>query len=303
MFKIGMQTCMSKGYTVDDSYRLIKECGFDAADANIDFLQTYDANRFPIIGSPGYTTEQEYLEAVQPFKDAAKKYDLENYQAHAPFPTYVPDETGEVNQHLLEVMKNAIMCCDYIDCRNLVIHPFYLQYEHRLSPAEKRKRNIEGYSHLISTAKKYGITICLENMTIRHRGKKYEGVCCTAAETIDYIDTLNTIAGERVFALCYDTGHALQVSRDHRVELEALGSRIECFHVHDNNGITDQHLAPYMGICDWDSFIEGLRAIRFDKTLCFETSAIGKVIDPELCPDLMQFIAKTGKRFAQRAAE
>lgn len=303
MFKIGIQTRMGKGYSVDDSYRLIKECGFDAADAGIDFLQKYDANRFPIIGSPGYTTEKDYLDAVRPFKDAAKKYGLDNYQAHAPFPTYVPDETGEVNRYLLDIMKQAVMCCDSIDCRRLVIHPFYLQYEHRLSPQEKREKNIEGYAQLIPQAKKYGVTICLENMTIRYRGKKYEGVCATAAEAIDYIDTLNSMAGEKCFAFCYDTGHALQISRDPKVEIEALGERIECFHVHDNNGLTDQHLAPYMGILDWDSFVEGLRAIHFDKTLCFESASIWNVVDPVLCPDLMKFVAKTGRRFAQRVSE
>ncbi len=303
MFRIGIQTHTGGALGIDETYRLIRECGFDAVDAGLDFLQKYDGQRWPLLGQPGYTTEREYLEAVRPFKEAAKKYGLENYQSHAPFPTYVPDESGEVNAYLLEIMKKAIMCCDAIDCRRIVIHPFYLQYEHRLDAKTKWEKNIEGYSQLIPQAKKYGVTICLENMTIRNRGKKYEGVCATAAEANGYIDTLNGIAGAKCFAFCYDTGHALQISRDPREELPAMGERIECFHVHDNSGLTDQHLAPYMGVLDWDSFIDGLRAIRFNKTLCFETGAIWRVVARALCPDLMKFIARTGRRFAQRVAE
>ena len=83
--------------------------------------------------------------------------------------------------------------------------------------------------------------------------------------------------------------------------ITALGDRITAFHVHDNNGVTDQHLAPYMGILDWDDFVDALRAIRYDGTMCFETSNIWKAYDHELCPDVMRLIAKTGRMFAERA--
>ena len=80
-----------------------------------------------------------------------------------------------------------------------------------------------------------------------------------------------------------------------------LGDRIEVFHVHDNDGSRDQHLAPYMGVLNWDNFVAGLAAIGFDKTLSFETFNIWNVVDNELCPDLMKFIARTGRVFASRA--
>ena len=80
-----------------------------------------------------------------------------------------------------------------------------------------------------------------------------------------------------------------------------LGDRIECFHIHDNNGMGDQHLAPYMGVLDWNRFIEGLRAIHFSKPLSFETFNVWNVVDNEVAPELMKFIAKTGRMFARRA--
>ena len=82
-----------------------------------------------------------------------------------------------------------------------------------------------------------------------------------------------------------------------------LGDRIECFHVHDNNGVEDQHMPPYTGKLDWDRFVEGLKAIGFNKTLSFETYNILTYIDPALAPSILRFIADCGRRFAQRAAE
>jgi sugar phosphate isomerase/epimerase len=56
-----------------------------------------------------------------------------------------------------------------------------------------------------------------------------------------------------------------------------------------------------MGVLNWDNFVAGLAAIGFDKTLSFETFNIWNVVDNELCPDLMKFIARTGRVFASRA--
>lgn len=82
-----------------------------------------------------------------------------------------------------------------------------------------------------------------------------------------------------------------------------LGDRIECFHVHDNDGEVDLHMPPYTGKLDWNRFVEGLKAIGFDKTLSFETFNILNFIDPKLVPSILRFIADCGHRFAERAAE
>ncbi|MBQ6550890.1 MAG: hypothetical protein IJL78_05740, partial [Lachnospiraceae bacterium] len=59
--------------------------------------------------------------------------------------------------------------------------------------------------------------------------------------------------------------------------------------------------APYSGRLDWDSFIEGLRDIGFDRTLSFETFAACSKVDPELIPETLRFISACGRMFARRA--
>ena len=58
-----------------------------------------------------------------------------------------------------------------------------------------------------------------------------------------------------------------------------------------------------MGVLDWNRFVEGLRAIRYDKTPSFETFNFWNTIDKELCPEHMRLIAQAGRMFARRAAE
>ena len=114
-------------------------------------------------------------------------------------------------------------------------------------------------------------------------------------------DELNALAGERRFGFCLDTGHALLTAQDIQQVMLHLGDRIECFHVHDNNGIEDQHIAPYMGILDWDRFVEGLRSTGYQGALCFETHGAIKVFHPELAPEVLRLIARTGRMFVQKA--
>lgn len=286
-------------YNIDGAYRLIAESGFDAVDANIDHLVSGADIRNKRI--PGHLTGDNIdMELLRPWKDAALKYGLDNYQAHAPFPSYLTDE-AEYNDVIIKMLRNTIRGCDYIGCRNLVIHPFYNSYANRVDPQIEWEVNIERYSTLIPVAKEYGVTVCLENVFTMYRNKAMAAICSNPDDACRYIDTLNDIAGEKCFGFCLDTGHLLLVGGDIKNTIVKLGDRIAAFHVHDNNGITDQHLAPYMGVQDWDAFIDGLRAIRFDKTLSFETFNIWNVVDKELCPSMLKFIAETGRMFAKRA--
>jgi len=301
---IGVQTGgIKEHFGIDETYRLVKECGFDAVDVNLDNMLGGDKIR-KMEHSPVFDAEvEEMLSYFKPWKDAAEKYGVDNYQAHAPFPSYIPEPSNGYNDYMLEVMKKTIIGCAYIGCRRLVIHPFFLGYAEQMDPQEEWDLNIRSYAALIPTAKEHGVTICLENMFSGFRGKRYEAACSDIDTACRYIDTLNEMAGERVFAFCLDTGHLFLLGKDIKKAMVQLGGRIECFHVHDNNGVEDQHMPPYTGKMDWNRFVEGLRAIGFDKTMCFETYYIWTYIDPKAGCSFLRYIADCGRRFAELAAE
>ena len=301
MTMIGVQTGgLTQLYGVDGAYKAIKEAGFQAADANLDeMLISQDVRkkqRSPVFEAEG----EELLRYFRPFKDAAEKYGVCNYQAHAPFPSWLAGE-DEYNEYLMRVLEKTLAGCAYIGCSRLVIHPFFGVYDKALTPEEEWALNMDRYARLIPAAKKYGVRILLENMFTRRRSKVY-AACCSDFETAcRYVDELNKLAGEELFGFCLDTGHALLVSKDIRDVMAMLGSRVQAFHIHDNNGADDQHVAPYMGVLDWDRFMEGLRATGYQGALCFETHGAINAFHPELAPEVLRLIARTGRLFAEKA--
>ena len=300
--KIGVQTGgIQEHIGIDACYRMIREAGFDAVDVNLDHLLPPAEIGEKKRGAAFEGSDEEILAHFRPWKEAAEKYGLENYQAHAPFPGYIVDPTGEYNAYLMHVLEKTIMGCASIGCRRLIIHPFFLGYSDQVDDATEWETNIARYAALIPAAKRYGVTICLENMFKRYRGKLYAACCSDIDTACRYVDTLNEMAGEKVFGFCLDTGHLLLTSQEIKAAMIKLGGRIEAFHVHDNNGTQDQHLAPYMGLFDWKRFEEGLREIGYNKTLSFETFNAMNVVDRELWPQMLKFIEQAGRMFARRA--
>ena len=304
MAMIGVQTGGLTGlYGIDGAYRAIREAGFDAADVNLDELLSYRdiiEQRRPTVFNG---TMEESLPYFRPWRDAAEKYGVVNAQAHAPFPSYVADFEGksDYNDYLMHALEITIAGCAYIGCKKLVIHPFFNMYENMLSEEAERDLNLRCYGRLIPAAKQWGVQILLENMFVRYRGKVYQACCSDFHVAAQYVDTLNGMAGEKVFGFCLDTGHALLVGKDIKRAMAALGSRIEAFHIHDNNGSDDQHISPYMGVLDWDRFAEGLKEINYHGHLSFEThGTVEHAFDPALVPEALRMIERSGRLFAER---
>lgn len=303
MLNIAMNTSgPTRAFGLENAYRVIKEAGFDAVDASIDMLMPTTAvtsRSLPELLKD--ENEKDLLAAVSPWREGARTYGLINNQAHAPFPTLRQDDPADpFNGAMLEVLKKYLMICDHIDCRRLVIHPAFCDYLHRLTPEQEWEINMERYAALIPTAKKYGVTICLENMFVVNK-RIYEAVCSDTPTACRYIDELNALAGEKVFGFCLDTGHLLLLGKDIKEAMIQLGDRIEAFHIHDNDGVKDQHVAPYMGVQDWDRFCEGLQAIRCRKTLSFEVGPLAQIYPAELYPRALRLLAETGRMFARKA--
>ncbi|MBO4410519.1 MAG: sugar phosphate isomerase/epimerase [Spirochaetales bacterium] len=289
-------------YGTDRAYEIIKKAGFDAVDVGFDDMATMEQVKALQVDERWLRKGDDFdMNMFREFKEASRKYGLDNFQAHSPFPSLVFEGDEAYNDGLLEMLKKSIAACDYIDCRNLVIHPFYYSFEHAMDAETEKKVNIERFSMLIPTARKYGITILLENLFSKYNNKRYEACCSNIDTACWYIDELNRIAGQEMFGFCMDTGHLHLLGKDQYATMVKLGKRIKAFHVHDNDGNSDQHVAPYMGTIIWNRFIQGLHDIGFNSTLDFETFNVWTKMDPEVAENMMKVIAETGRMFARRA--
>ena len=304
MNKISVQTAgIVNVFGADEGFKMIHEAGFDCVDFNVvDMALPGGKIARGELDSIYDKSDDEIIEYFRPYKEAAEKYGVEFYQAHAPFPSWVKD-APVTNEYMIQVLEKCLMVCTYIGCPYLIVHPFFQSYADALPADEEWNINIRQYSRLIPAIKKYGVTVCLENMFTVNRRKVYAAICQNPDEVNRYIDTLNEMAGEKCFAFCLDTGHALLVGSDIYNVIKKIGHRIEALHIHDNDGWDDQHLAPYMGKLDWDRFIKGMREIGYKGALSFETFCTMSVFDKELAPNVLSLIGATGKMFARRISE
>lgn len=293
---------------MNEGYRKIREIGFDAVDANLDHLAPSGAVKDKTIFDtfkPGMS-DNDAVELFRPWKEAAEKSGIDNYQAHAPFPSRLYDNSDpDYDEYMMDILQKTIRGCEFIDCHNLVIHPFMLKYVMQELPEQEYESNIERYMRLAPVAKEYGVTICLENMfrTDPHKQRKVSAICNQPLEACKYIDDLNSLAGEKVFGFCFDVGHANLCNLDPFEFIHIMGDRIQAFHVHDNNGLVDQHWAPYQGNVNWDRFCMGLKDIGFNKTMSFETFAELQKAKNELMDAQLSYIYACGKLFQKKIAE
>ena len=302
MLKIGICDGAPQEWSTDETYRMIAEAGFDGVDADLDsFLSP------TVIRQEAFTDvckdEQSILEYAKPLGEAAKKYGLLTHQAHAPFPTR--SANPDYDRRLWEIFSWCIHACDAIDCRYLVVHPVTgRRYVDRLTMEQEIEESIKLYRLLIPAAKQYGVTVLTENMfrnyTYLKQSKKLEDVCADIPDACAMLDTLNAEAGAEVFGFCLDTGHMLLLHKDISRAIRQLGSHLKALHIHDNNGVEDQHLGPYMGVQDWDRFISGIAASDYAGVLSFETSSVFTHYDRQLVPAALRFLAQTGRFFARR---
>ncbi len=286
---------------INAGFAAISAAGFDAVDFGLDGF--YKWEELTSGKKSDFFEHDNLYRYVDEVKAAAEKYGVEFGQLHAPFPLYVP-KSPEGSKNVQEDVRKCIELCSYINCPRIVIHPIFDGSARfpSLTKEQEYKMNIEFYSSLIPLLKKHKVVCCLENMWSQDwKSKKiYAASCSDINETIRYIDELNAIAGERLFGFCLDTGHLLLVGQDPCYWIEMLGDRLETLHTHDNDGVSDEHIIPYLGCANWDRFVLGLRKIGYKGNLSFETSSFNRKFPEELIPAALKLTADIGKYLAGR---
>lgn len=114
------------------------------------------------------------------------------------------------------------------------------------------------------------------------------------------------VVRDQDYLFCFDTGHANLIGLDFEDFITTLGNRLKVLHIHDNDGMSDLHQIPFtftrnrenVSSTDWEGFIRGLRTIRFDGVLSFETAPVLSAFPEIMKRDVLRFIAQIGNYFA-----
>jgi len=317
-----MKLCIQTGgiieaFGFEKGLEAIKNAGFDSIDWGFGHALNqsnfyHDTYRGSCIFEKGL---DEVVACYEERISLIRKYGLEIYQAHAPTPSYIHSKP-EVLDYNIEIYKRMVEFMDYLGCENLVIHGVnFLPFQNReMTPEMHEKLNFKLYESLIPALVKCKnpVKVCLENIFnyyFRNEEKDFgfeEGVCCEPHNTARWIDTLNAKAGKKVFAFCFDTGHANLVGYKQSDIISVLGDRISCLHVHDNDGREDFHLSPFTGTVDWVDFCDALKSISYNGAISFETFAqIGRAnaLGTDMCSVWLETLCKMGKLFDKKITE
>lgn len=307
MLRLGVQTKnVVNDEHPEEGFALLKRAGFSCADfslngylLNTDIYQS-TLNRF----FDASVSELERFFASH--KQGAKAAGITIHQIHMPYPIYVPAGEKTVNAYLWnEVAPKSMAVCAFLECPFLVVHGFKLA---RFLGSEDREwEETEKFIDSIAPmAKEMGITICIENLYDGIGGHLIEGPCCDVAKAAERIDRINEKYRAEVLGFCFDTGHANLVGIDFERFIIGLGERLKVLHIHDNDGISDLHQIPFTfaktrenkSSTDWEGFIRGLKQIRFQGTLSFETAPVLSAFPEVMKQDALAFIARIGEYFA-----
>jgi len=114
---------------------------------------------------------------------------------------------------------------------------------------------------LLRCAEKLGLIIALENMPPGRFGSAPEHFELFAAK----FSNAN-------LGFCLDTGHAQMYGGQTgpRDFFDAMSDRLVAFHLQDNAGDKDSHLAPGYGRVDWKVVFSNMLSMNFTKSACIE---------------------------------
>lgn len=237
-----------------DKFLKIKRHGYDAIDYNIADTDTelYSAN------------ESELKQIVNVERAAAQSAGIQISQVHGPWRWPPQDGSAQDREERLEKMKKSVLITSMLGCEHLVIHPIMPFGIEDLKIGKQQETwniNYEFFQALLPFAKQHGVTICLENMPMRHFS------IATPEHVLEFVKQFN----DDHFKICLDTGH-VSVFPDLSVgnEIRKLGEDIKVLHIHDNEGKRDSHLYPSKGIIDWQDFVKALETIGFGGVLSLE---------------------------------
>lgn len=299
--KIGVQSApIMDELGVEEGFRTLRACGIESVDYNIDHELSGNDILAGRRSGIFYRSEKEVMDFYAPARKAAERHGIGIHQVHAPFPCYVKD--ADAQESLMQALSMSVAATHALGATHIIVHPAYLAYAEGLTPEQEWAINRALYLGLAPALRKYNVTCCLENMFTKHRGRVMASVCADPHDAVRYIDDLNDLAQDKLYAFCLDTGHAQLCSQDVGRYVRVLGHRLEALHVHDNDGLDDKHLHPYMGLIDWDGFLAALGETGYDGVMSFETfNTLGTFPKP-LWNECLTLLSATGRMFVERVA-
>ena len=247
-----------------------KKLGVDT----IDFFTNYEYSTKP--DSIYSKSDEEIIAYYTELKNYADELGISISQTHGRLRTYMKET--EFNRLCLENARRDLLAASALGAPVCVMHSVATSVMGvATDPQMMRDICYKTFSQILSWAKEYNVKLATETFGFT--------TACDAmeffADAKEFKEIYSRIASEgnnrEYFKVCIDTGHTNSVVRFGQPSVGDFirmfrNNEIVCLHMHDNDGILDQHLPPNMGTIDWDDVFDALNEVGYDGVLNLEVN-------------------------------
>lgn len=208
----------------------------------------------------------DWKDYVQQLIDLGNALGIKYVQAHLPNCNPLNEEKFE---DYCKLTIRSIEVCGMLGIENAVIH---VGWKSEISKEAFFKMNHEALKPLFPAMEANRVNVLIENSTKANMRDMYYFL--TGSDMKEFIDYV----GHPLIKACWDTGHA-NIEGHQYEDIIALGDDLRAVHVHDNNGVGDEHQAPFIGTLNMDEVITGLIDSGYKGYFTFEadsTASFGK---------------------------
>ena len=251
---------LSNAYIANNEFGIdfeeYKKQGIDA----LDFQDLMSASKEPFLFR---LPEHSFISYFQRLKKELDKYNLKVVQLHSFWdPEY---EHSHPEEDVFVYYEKAVVAASILEAKYVVAHSVPVKGHYlweKVDCALLMKTNKEFFNRLLPIAKKYNVSIALENLPFLEVKEYF-----SPSGTLEFVKEMS----HPNLVMCLDTGH-FNMFKENIYDFLLKGKGIvKCLHIHDNNGYTDSHSIPHLGTFDWEMFVKGLRDSGFDGVLSLET--------------------------------
>lgn len=274
-----------EGYNVPilDSIKRCAKAGFDSIDLN--FCQAFKLE--PILSG------DKWMDWVEQAKETLAQAGIGAGQSHTPFYNVLDKNIDDVDA-VEETVRRSVIISGMLGVKWVTIHAGTFMNDPRMS--RSKAGNLEYFAPYLELAGKYGTGIAIENLFDAITPSKVRDLHRYTADLEHLIDLVDTLSQRYPnVGICWDFGHANEMSWDQPLALRTVGKRLKSTHVNDNYGLLDDHLLPFLGTVNWPEIMPVLREIGYEGDFAYETHKFTKSLPEPLIDAALDYSVKVGR--------
>lgn len=230
---------------------------FDTSSSRYDYKRADSVYALP---------DEQLIACAESIRKKAESLGLSVFQTHGRIKGFCGDEK---DADVLENARRDILFAKALGAPVCVIHGVSTYFlGNGKDPHWLHDLNFDMFNRILVYAKEYGIKVATETFGDADNGH----ACDFFGSCREFIPNFDRIAAEgdnaKYLTACMDVGHTNMAMRFYEnptpgAFIRRLGDRLGILHLHDNDGISDQHNIPKTGSVDWNDVLCALDEVGY----------------------------------------